>query len=111
MTWGPWFDCDGTGWPQGLEPFEGSLLEAEYDGFDGLCSKGLMGKDWPGLFWRWRRAGWFSRSRVRVCADTRFAPVVALRLWTPPALEQLRALAAEPERGVIDAPERVRRDA
>lgn len=111
MSWGPWLDCDGAGLPQGVP--DGTFDAQASMAGPGLWPSGSTARDWPGLFWRWRRvrAGWFSTRMVRVCDDPAYAPIIALRIRQPDAMAQLVALAANPKAVPIFSPEKVGHDA
>lgn len=104
MSWGPWLECDGAGFPRSL-PFGRFTAEVRWAG-DGLPPAMPITNTAPGLFWRWRRAGWFSSRRVRVCDDPAYAPIIALRVRRPDAMALLEALAASPRTVPIFLPER-----
>jgi hypothetical protein len=97
MSWGPWFACDGTGLPADFPRIEDAKVWVDMLA-PGRTPVDLIGPNWPGLFWSLRRRHWYSLRRQPVCHDPVYAPVLALRVWVPPALEQLRALAADPVR-------------
>lgn len=97
MPWGPWINCDGAGMPDCVTiPARVEMRVEVNAGRHPAPGQNIV--DWPGFWWRWRRVrdGLFSTRRARVCDDPAFAPVVAIRVWRPDALDQLLALVANP---------------